>query len=88
VAILLLLVLALVVRPGRRVVGMSALLAGLTVVQVLLPSLRPGLSCVAALHVVSAAVILGLAGPLARSGGRVAVDSHPIKERAALGATA
>jgi hypothetical protein len=49
VAILLLLALALVARPRRRVVALAALLAGLTVVQVLLPSLRIGLPWFAAL---------------------------------------
>jgi hypothetical protein len=49
VAILLLLALAMVARPGRRVVALGALLVDLTVVQVLLPSLRIGLPWFAAL---------------------------------------
>ena len=39
-AIVLLLVVALIARPGRRVVGLTVALTALTIVQVLLPSLR------------------------------------------------
>jgi hypothetical protein len=65
-AILVLLVVTVIARPGRRLVGMVALLAGLTIVQAALPSLRAVVPALAALHVVNAAVLLGLAGPIAR----------------------
>src|SRR5262245_47189629 len=51
-AIVLLLVVVLIARPARRVVGLAATLTALTIVQVLLPSLRTGLPWVAALHVI------------------------------------
>jgi hypothetical protein len=66
-AILLLLVLALVARPGRRAVGLVALLVALTVVQVALPSLRTDLPWVAALHAVNAVALLGVAAAVART---------------------
>ena len=76
VAILLLLVLALVARSGRRVVRLVALLAALTAVQVLLPSLatrlHPPLPWAAALHVVNTAVLLAVAGANVRVPGRAA----------------
>jgi hypothetical protein len=70
IAMLLLVVLALIARPGRRLVGMSALLAVLMVLQAALPSLRSVVPALAALHVVNAAVLLGLAGPIARMAGQ------------------
>jgi hypothetical protein len=73
-AILVLLVLALVARPGWRLVGLVALLAGLTLVQAALPSLRAVLPALAALHVVNAAVLLGLAGPIARMTSRLPAE--------------
>lgn len=75
-AILLLLIVALIARPGRRLVGLTALLAALTILQVSLPRLRTVLPPVAALHVINAAVLLGLAGPLARAAGRAAADGR------------
>lgn len=56
-AILLLLALALVARLGRRVVGLTVLLAALTVVQVLLPRAAHTLPWVAALHVANAVAV-------------------------------
>jgi Family of unknown function (DUF6220) len=76
VAVLLLLVVALVARPGRRLVGLTALLAGLTVVQVLLPSARTGLPWVAALHVLVAVGIAAQAAAIARAPGRATVGSR------------
>ena len=73
VAILLLMLVALVARPGRRLVGLTALLAGLTVVQVLLPSLRTGLPWAAALHVLVAIGIAAQATAIARAPGRATV---------------
>jgi hypothetical protein len=64
-AVLLLLVATLLARPGRRLVGLSAGLMALTVVQLLLPSLRSGLPWVAALHVVNAAAMAALAVSIA-----------------------
>jgi Family of unknown function (DUF6220) len=65
-AILLLLVVALIARPGRRVVGLAVALTALTIVQVLLPSLRTGLPWVAALHVVNAVALASVTVSIAR----------------------
>jgi hypothetical protein len=61
---------ALIVRPGRRLVGLVALLVALTVVQAALPSLQSMVPALAALHVVNAAALLGLAGLIARGAGQ------------------
>ena len=66
-AILLLLVAVLIARPGRRVVGLAAALTALTIVQVLLPSLRTGLPWVAALHVVNAVALASVTVSIARA---------------------
>ena len=66
-AILLLLVVALIARPGRRVVGLAAALTALTIVQMLLPSLRAGLPWVAALHVVNAVALASVTVSIARA---------------------
>jgi len=66
IATVLLLVVALVVRLGRRLTGLVALLVALMIVQAALPSLQSIVPALAALHVVNAAVLLGLAGPIAR----------------------
>jgi hypothetical protein len=84
VAILLLLVVALVAWPGRRLVGLTALLAGLAVVQVLLPALRSGLPWVAALHVVVAVGIAAQAAALARAPGRATGRSRSPESAAAV----
>jgi asparagine N-glycosylation enzyme membrane subunit Stt3 len=83
VAILLLLVLALIVRPGRRLLGLVALLTALTIVQAALPSLRPVVPALAALHVVNAAILLALAGPIARMTGRQSAE-HSAREQLAV----
>jgi hypothetical protein len=67
VAVVLLVITALVARPGRRLVGLTMLLASLTLVQVLLPSLRTELPWVAALHVVVAMGMGVQAAAIARS---------------------
>jgi hypothetical protein len=85
-AILLLLVLALGAQPGRRVVGLTALLAALTVVQVLLPSLRTVLPALAALHVINAAVLLAVAGAMARAPVRIAPARRSPEGLAPVGA--
>jgi hypothetical protein len=70
-AILLLLVVALIARPGRRVVALAAVLTALTIVQVSLPSLRGGLPWVAALHAVVAVAIASVTVSVARAAGQV-----------------
>jgi hypothetical protein len=67
VAVVLLLITALVARHSRRLVGLTMLLASLTLVQVLLPSLRTELPWVAALHVVVAMGMGVQAAAIARS---------------------
>jgi Family of unknown function (DUF6220) len=59
-AILLVLVVALIARLGRRVLGLVAVLTALTIVQVILPSLRSGSLWLAALHVVNAAILIAV----------------------------
>jgi hypothetical protein len=82
----LLLILALAGRLGRRVIGLSALLLVLVVVQALLPSLRAGVPWLAALHPLNALALMGVAvaigrGPrnvprdLARASGRGSASS-------------
>ena len=65
--ILVLLVLALIRRGPRRLLGMSALLAVLVIVQVVLPSLRTSVPFVAALHPVNAMALLGVTATIMRS---------------------
>lgn len=65
--ILLLVVLALAGRIGRRGIGATVLLFGLYVVQFVLPGLRVGLPYVAALHVLNALALLGAAAAAARA---------------------
>ena len=85
VAIMLLLVLSLVARPWQRVTGMAALLAALTIVQVSLPRLQTVVPSIAALHVINAALLLGLAGPIARSAGRLPAPSSSPEALAPVG---
>jgi len=86
VAILLLLVVALIARPGRRTVGLAAALTVLTIVQLSLPSLRTGLPWVVALHVVNAAALMLVAVSLAlgrvqtRNSRDVHVPVRPVAE--------
>jgi hypothetical protein len=75
-AILLLLVMALIARPGRRVVGLAAVLTALTIVQVLLPSLSTGLPWVAALHVVNAVALASVTVGIARASGQAVEASR------------
>ena len=67
VAMLLLLVLALVARAGRRTVGMAALLVALAIVQVVLPSLRTAVPWVAALHAINAGALAMVTLRIARA---------------------
>ncbi len=65
--ILILLLLALIRRGPRRLLAMSALLAVLVIVQVLLPSLRSSVPLLAALHPVNAMALLGVTLTIMRS---------------------
>ncbi len=78
IAILLLLLLAVSARRGRRYVGLVALLTALTIVQAALPSLQSSAPALAALHVVNAAVLLGLAGVIARMARLPAAERRPV----------
>jgi hypothetical protein len=75
-AILILLVVALIARPGRRVLGLAAALTALTIVQILLPSLRSGLPWVAALHAVNAVALVGVTLNLARAVSQAAATTR------------
>jgi hypothetical protein len=75
-AILILLVLALITRPGRRVVGLSLLLVALTLLQFLLPSLRGSVPWAAALHAINALALLGVTAAIARSAGAPATHAE------------
>jgi len=66
VLVLLLLVVALVGGLGRRLIGLSALLLILTIVQALLPSLRAEVPWLAALHPVNALVLMGVTAAIGR----------------------
>jgi hypothetical protein len=74
-AILLLLVVALIARPGRRVLGMVAALTALVIIQITLPSLRSGLPWVAALHAVNAVALVGVTINIARLSGQAGATS-------------
>jgi len=65
--VLLLLVLALAGRLGRRAVGLSALLLLFTIVQGMLPSLRMAAPWAAALHSVNALTLMGLTAAIGRA---------------------
>lgn len=64
---LVLLVLAIVGRMGRRIVGLSALILGLFALQSVLVALRADLPAVAALHPVNGFAIVYVAIALARA---------------------
>jgi hypothetical protein len=66
-AILLLLLVTLIARPGRRVVGLAALLLVLGIVQVVLPSLRTAVPWVAALHPINAVALAMVTIRIARA---------------------
>lgn len=67
--ILVLAILALAGRIGRRGIGLTMLLLGLYIVQVALPTLRVGLPYIAALHVLNATALVGVAAATARASG-------------------
>lgn len=72
--IFLMLILALVGRLGRRVIGMTAVLVVLMIIQAqILPALDGDLAWVAALHPVNALALMGLSANLGRGGVQVPV---------------
>jgi hypothetical protein len=75
-AILLLLLVALIARPGRRVVGLAVVLAALAIMQVLLPSLRRWLPWVSALHAHNAVALASVTVNIARALGQPAMASR------------
>jgi hypothetical protein len=66
ILVILLLVLALTGRLGRQLIRLSLLLVFLTIVQMILPSLRGSISWVAALHAVNALALIRISIMLAR----------------------
>ena len=71
--VLLFPVLALAGRLGRQLIGLSLLLVVLTIVQMMLPSLRGAAPWIAALHPVNALVLMGISARIGRNG-RAAVQ--------------
>jgi len=67
--VVLLLLMALIDRSSRRVLGMSALLVTLAIVQIALVYLRATAPFVSALHAVNALALMGLTAAIARSAG-------------------
>ncbi len=65
---ILFLVLALVGRLGRKLIGFSTLLVFLTIVQAILPSLRGISPWIAALHPVNALALMGISATIRRYG--------------------
>lgn len=65
--VLILLILAVVARAGRRRIGQAAGLLVLYVIQSSLPYMDPGLPAAAALHPVNALLMFGLAVLYARA---------------------
>lgn len=74
ILVILLLVLALVGRLGRKMIGFSVLLVLLTIVQVMLPSLRGNVPWIAALHPVNALALMGISAMLRRNGRAAALQ--------------
>lgn len=60
-------ILALAGRLGRQLIGLSILLVVLTIVQMLLPSLRGSVPWIAALHPVNALVLMGISARIVRA---------------------
>jgi hypothetical protein len=58
------------------VVGLAAVLTGLTILQVLLPSLRGGLPWVSALHALNAVALASVTVNIARASGQPAKASR------------
>jgi hypothetical protein len=70
-------VLALVGRLSRPLIGLSLLLVFLTIVQMMLPSLRANASWIAALHPVNALALMGISAAISRKGGAAALQNIP-----------
>jgi hypothetical protein len=79
--ILLLMIVALIGRYPRRALLLSAALIVLTVVQVMLPSLRTTIPFIAALHPVNAMAMLGVTAAINRARPRPA--SEQVRQREA-----
>ena len=60
-------ILALIGRLGRKLIGFSLVLVFLTIVQVVLPSLRGNVPWIAALHPVNALALMGISAMLRRN---------------------
>lgn len=71
-AAFLLPVLALVGRLGRQLIGLSALLAFLAIVQAMLPALRSTVPVIAAFHSINALMLMGISARIGRNGGAAA----------------
>lgn len=76
ILVILLFVLALVGRLGRQLIGLSMLLVFLTIVQVMLPSLRGTVSWIAALHAVNALALMGVSATIGRQGRAQALQAN------------
>ena len=87
IAILLLLIVALIARPGRRVVGLAAVLTALAIVQLVLPSVRTGLPLVAALHAVNAVALVAVAVAIASASRQAAAARGSRQARLATAET-
>lgn len=74
-ASLLLVLMALAARPGWRLVGLTVLLALLSLVQALLPGLRGQAAWLAALHPVNALILFWVAVQLGRRSAAVALGA-------------
>ena len=66
VLVILFPVLAVAGRLGRQLIGLSMLLVFLTIVQIVLPSLRANASWIAALHPVNALALMGVSAAIRR----------------------
>jgi Family of unknown function (DUF6220) len=65
---ILFLVLALVGRLGRNLIGLSILLVFLTILQAILPALRGIAPWIAALHPVNGLALMGISATIRRNG--------------------
>lgn len=83
--ILLLLILELAGRTGRRQIGLSALLLLLYVVQATLPAFRESLPYVSALHAINALALMGVTAAVMRAE-RAVGASRPTERVTTVGA--
>ncbi len=86
-AIVALLIVALVARSGRRVVGLAAVLTALVIVQLALPSARSALPLLAALHAVNAVALVAVAVAIASASHQAAVGRNARQARLASAET-